>query len=76
MAKTYWEGSAPVCDFCGAKNLPVFVDGKTKLGPWAIMCHPDFRMHGVGLGVGKGQKYARVRNDEAGEGHLYVKVEG
>jgi hypothetical protein len=35
----------------------VFVDGRTKSGPWGIMhelCHVK---EGMGLGVGRGQRY-------------------
>ena len=55
-------GSTPkYCDICddefGVETTDRFVDGKTKSGPWALMCetcHEDF---GVGLGVGCGQLY-------------------
>jgi hypothetical protein len=43
----------PPCDFCGQ---PAVYDGKTKYGPWGFMCIQDFRMFGVGLGLGLGQK--------------------
>lgn len=48
------------CNLCGKVNLSEFVDGATRIGPWANMCMPCYRKVGVGLGVGKGQKYARV----------------
>jgi len=41
------------CDFCKKSTL---VDGKTKQGPWANMCEDHFLIHGIGLGLGKGQK--------------------
>lgn len=44
---------APNCDFCGA--IAKF-DGKTTQGPWAYMCGACMKIHGVGLGMGKGQK--------------------
>lgn len=31
-------------------------DGKTKDGPWANMCEQCFKTHGIGLGLGKGQR--------------------
>lgn len=34
-----------------------FVDGKTQMGPWALMCPRCFKLYGVGLGTGRGQKY-------------------
>ena len=43
----------PKCDFCSAGAL---YDGKTILGPWAYMCPKHFRIYGIGLGLGKGQK--------------------
>ena len=48
------------CNLCGKVNLFEFVDGKTRMGPWANMCMPCFKHVGVGLGVGRGQRYARV----------------
>lgn len=54
-----WAGKLPNCDFCN--KLPedyfYFIDGKTKYGPWAIMCPDCFIEFGVGLGTGLGQKY-------------------
>jgi hypothetical protein len=41
------------CDYCGA---PALYDGKTKPGFWAAMCQKCFEKHGIGLGLGKGQK--------------------
>jgi len=46
-------GAYPVCDFCGGE---AHYDGKTKMGPWANMCDKCFRVYGVGLGTGCGQK--------------------
>lgn len=43
----------PKCDFCGKDAR---YDGKTEMGPWANMCPQHFRMYGVGLGSGRGQK--------------------
>lgn len=59
MAKTKWFGET-ICDFCSkdAREInPKFYDGKTKRGPWALMCAVDFFKHGIGLGTGKGQAY-------------------
>ena len=57
----YWSGSPPAkCEFCLGAIKDAFIDGKAKgNGWWCIMdahCHGKF---GVGLGVGKGQRYAR-----------------
>ncbi len=70
MADKIWVGSEPVCDFCGTPPTQFFVDGKTTLGPWAIMCLGHHRQNGVGLGTGRGQKYEH-RPDKA-----WHKVEG
>lgn len=45
------------CDFCKPVRLIVAeVDGKTTHGPWANMCEEHFERHGVGLGLGRGQR--------------------
>lgn len=49
----------PPCDLCnhlGEPPHPAEYDGKTRMGPWANMCERHFRMYGVGLGMGRGQK--------------------
>ena len=43
----------PKCDFCAK---PATFDGKTHMGPWAYLCDSDFRVYGIGLGLGRGQK--------------------
>jgi len=43
----------PKCDFCEEKAK---YDGKTLLGPWGFMCEKHFQRHGIGLGLGKGQR--------------------
>jgi len=45
----------PRCDF-NEGHPPAAVDGKTNMGPWAYMCEGCFQSHGVGLGLGKGQR--------------------
>jgi len=53
-----WLGTTPVkCDCCTREPRKFFVDGKTRFGPWMIMCDECFSQFGVGLGLGKGQKY-------------------
>ena len=51
-----WNGSRPLCDLCNELH-EWFVDGKTLVGLWAIMCPLHFDTYGIGLGLGKGQKY-------------------
>lgn len=48
------------CDFCGTENPDIIVDGRTKSGPWAWMCLEDFLEKGVGLGIGRGQRYDAI----------------
>jgi len=73
----YWMG--PVrCDFCGNTEPDAFVDGQTKMGPWAIMCLTSqvphtancFEHNGKGVNPGVGQKY--VKQDDG----RYMKGEG
>ena len=45
--------SFPKCDFC--KEEAVY-DGRTRMGGWANMCPYHFKLYGVGLGLGRGQK--------------------
>ncbi len=51
----------PDCDFCKGKGLkkPALYDGKTVYGPWANMCNRHFEAHGIGLGLGRGQKLVK-----------------
>jgi hypothetical protein len=50
----------PDCDIhkhtMGQAGVPAMVDGKTVMGPWANMCEACFTEHGVGLGLGRGQR--------------------
>jgi len=48
------------CDLCGEPLTTVFIDGKTSRGVWAYMCLECWKTKGVGLGVGKGQKYEKT----------------
>lgn len=55
-----WIGTMPEkCDLCGLKlkTQKFWVDGRTRMGPWANMCPRCFEQNGVGLGLGAGQKY-------------------
>jgi hypothetical protein len=46
-----------LCDICLQALGKTYVDGKTKMGPWAYMCERCYKVHGVGLGTGLGQRY-------------------
>lgn len=55
-----WHSLRPeACDICSDpfEGDEPFIDGKTIHGPWGIMCEACHRIHGVGLGTGRGQKY-------------------
>lgn len=56
MSKEYL-GAVPKCDLCEIAINDCFIDGKTKAGPWACMCRECHVENGVGLGVGRGQRY-------------------
>lgn len=67
----YWIGDVSSQDDFGKPIKGVFVDGKTRMGPWAIMSPESFRIHGVGkYGTGYGQRYVK------GASGKWVKVEG
>ena len=68
MSKKIWMGSTK-CDICGEEISNTLIDGNTIHGSWAVMCPKCHKIHGVGLGIGKGQKY--VRDTECD----FVKVE-
>ncbi len=59
------------CDMCRKKfkTDDVFIDGKTQGGPWADMCEDCFEQHGIGLGLGKGQKYQVSKS-----GNTFIKI--
>ncbi len=56
----HWTGDVlPECQICNEPITHVFVDGRTKFGPWAIMCDACHRHYGKGLGIGNGQRYVK-----------------
>jgi hypothetical protein len=56
--RTKWGSRVPAeCDLCQAKIKKVFVDGKVYGGSWGYMCMQCYQLNGLGLGVGRGQKY-------------------
>ena len=56
----FWLGSDPeMCDICGEPIIDEFVDGRTRQGPWGMLCPSCHEIQGVGLGVGRGQKYRK-----------------
>lgn len=74
MVKNWTGHPQPNCDFCG-NAIPLegeFIDGRISgRTTWAIMCVSCHSKYGVGIGVGKGQRY--VFNPK---GYTWEKVEG
>lgn len=61
----FWMGSTPdKCDICGESVGEKFVDGKTTMGPWGILCVTCHKSVGVGLGLGKGQLYEHQKSGD------------
>lgn len=55
----YWTGPIPAADDFGHPIKETFIDGKTRLGPWAIMSPETHEILGRGLGTGNGQQYTK-----------------
>lgn len=66
----YWTGTITQNDDFGSKISSQFIDGRTHMGPWAIMSPASHKIYGVGLGKGMGQRYARQPDGR------WLKVEG
>lgn len=52
-----WSGPVPDIDDFGCPIVDEFIDGATRMGPWAIMTPQSHRVYGRGLGTGLGQRY-------------------
>lgn len=53
-----WMGAIPEkCDVCHNEFKDVFIDGATLMGPWGLLCESCHQEVGIGLGIGRGQKY-------------------
>ena len=70
MTEKYWTGDVGTEDDFGANIRDEFIDGKTRRGPWAIMTPSSWRIRGVGLGIGQGQRYKKQPDGR------WLKVEG
>ncbi len=70
MKPVYWIGKVEDADDFLDPISDIFIDGRTKMGPWAIMTPKSWAIHGVGLGTGFGQKYQRQSDNQ------WLKVEG
>lgn len=60
----FWMGEVPETDDFGDPIKNEFIDGRTNMGPWALMSKNSFRQHGVGIGQGKGQLYRKESNGQ------------
>jgi len=69
MKPRYWLGAVPDKDDFGVPITDVFVDGKTSMGPWAIMSVASMAKYGLGCGPGLGQRYIKLDG-------RWLKVEG
>lgn len=64
--KGWMCGRPTECDICAKPLKTEVVDGKMNRqagGHWAYMCVPCHTLQGVGLGVGRGQRYKLVNGD-------------
>jgi hypothetical protein len=68
--KVYWLGVIDTCDICPTKITTTFIDGKTTMGPWGILCPQCHKDVGYGLGTGLGQRYVLQEDGR------WLKVEG
>jgi len=70
MEITWISKSPKACEVCETPILNEFYDARLKTGQWACLCHRCWSLHGVGLGVGRGQHFERIENNK------WVKVDG
>ena len=54
----YWAGDPAECDICNKPFGKLMYDARTSMGGWGNLCSRCFNRYGVGLGVGKGQRYS------------------
>lgn len=69
MAKRWLSTPPKKCDICEIAIDDVFIDGATSSGPWAFMCEDCHHFHGMGLGLGRGQRFVR----KSGGKNFYLK---
>lgn len=68
--EVYWTGPVGTADDFGIKITDTIIDGKTTMGPWALMTPETHARMGCGLGTGRGQKYVKQADGK------WLKVEG
>lgn len=66
----YWLSPVGDKDDFGREIDDTIIDGRTVMGPWALMTPSSHRHYGCGLGLGKGQKYEKQDDGK------WLKVEG
>lgn len=74
-----WCGNPPsLCDICKNAIITAFIDGATKMGPWACMCPKCHASNGIGIGPGMGQRYQAVNThmEIGGTGIEWHKIAG
>jgi len=52
------------CQVCGTRITNLFIDGATRGGRWAYMCRTCHIEEGVGLGIGRGQRYVKQQDNQ------------
>jgi len=70
MSTVYWTGPVGDRDDFGSPISKEIIDGKTRMGPWALMSPVSYSKYGVGLGLGRGQRYKKQTDGR------WLKVEG
>lgn len=62
MATVVYASPIPTtCNLCDQPITDTFIDGKTAdMGLWAIMCPKCHKIRGIGLGLGKGQRFNKT----------------
>ena len=69
MSKKKWLGTWPArCQLCHIElqTLPEFYDARLYNGRWGLMCKRCFIAFGVGLGLGRGQRYSTETLEKTG----------
>lgn len=60
MTAKYWLSPVGGFDDFNDPIKTVIIDGKTSMGPWALMTPKSYKRYGIGrLGLGAGQKYEK-----------------
>lgn len=71
--KKYWSSNVPKVDDFGDEITDVFIDGKSRQGPWGFFTPASYKQYGAypeRLGTGIGQKYQKQTDGK------WLKIEG